>query len=83
MKPFRFALEAVATVRKRTEGETLASYAQALLYRQNAGSQFETAERELNAAWNDLRRELGMGCAAETMTWLRLHADAAQSSCHQ
>ena len=78
MKPFRFALEAVATVRKRAEGETLESYAQALLFRQHAWSQFEAAERELNAAWNQLRQELGTGCAAEKMTWLRRHAEALE-----
>lgn len=81
MKPFRFALEAVATVRKRIEGEALESYAQALLFRQQALRQFEAAQRELNAAWDQLRRELGMGCLAAKMTRLSCHAEALEDEC--
>jgi flagellar export protein FliJ len=76
MKPFRFGLEAVATVRKRIEGEALESYAQALLVRQQALKQFETIQCDLTAAWDQLRRELGMGCPAARMTRLRGHAEA-------
>lgn len=76
MKPFRFPLEAVATVRKRTEGEALEAYAQALLSQQRALRQFEAAQRELEAVWDQLRRELGMGCPAAKMSRLRCHAEA-------
>jgi flagellar export protein FliJ len=76
MKPFRFALEAVATVRKRTEGEALESYAQALVCQQQALRQLEATQRELDAVWDQLRRELGMGCPAAKMTRLRCHAEA-------
>ena len=74
MKPFRFTLEAVATVRKRFEGQALESYAQALMFRQQALTRLETVQRGLNAAWDHLRRELATGCPAAEMTRLRRHS---------
>jgi len=76
MKPFRFPLEAVATVRKRTEGETLEAYARALLSQQQALKRLEAAQRELDTVWDQLRRELGRGCPAANMIRLRGHAEA-------
>lgn len=81
MKPFRFALEAVATVRKRIEGEALEAYAQALLFRQQALRQFEASQREQNAVWDELRRELAMGCPAAKLARLRGHAQGLEQEC--
>ena len=78
MKPFRFALEAAATVRQRIEGEALETYARALLIQQQALRHFETAQRQLDAVWNQLRRELGAGCPAVKMTRLRGHAESLE-----
>jgi flagellar protein FliJ len=74
MKPFRFSLEAVATTRRRAEQAALETYAQALLARQNAFTQLEAVQRELDAAWLRLRQTLESGCSASAATRLRQHS---------
>lgn len=71
MKPFKFNLEAVATTRRRVEQTALEKYAQALLARQNALNQLETAQHELDDAWLQLRQTLESGCSASAATRLR------------
>ena len=78
MKPFRFALEAAATVRQRIEGQALESYAQALLMQQRAVREFEAAQDKLDAVWHQLRGELGVGGPAVIMTRLLCHAEALE-----
>lgn len=76
MKPFQFTLEAVATVRRRREGEALEGYAHALLAQQQAWRQLEATQRGLDVVWDQLRRELGMGGPAATLTRMRGQAEA-------
>lgn len=71
MKPFKFTLEAVATTRRRLEQAALETYAQALLARQSALSQLESAQHELEEAWSRLRQTLESGCSASAATRLR------------
>lgn len=71
MKPFKFSLEAVATTRRRVEQTALEHYAQALLARQSALSQLESAQHELDDAWVRLRQTLESGCSASAATRLR------------
>jgi flagellar export protein FliJ len=71
MKPFKFSLEAVATTRRRVEQTALEKYAQALLARQSALRQLETAQHELDEAWLQLRQTLESGCSASAATRLR------------
>lgn len=79
MKPFRFTLEAVATVRKRVEGNALESYAQALLFRRRAMMDLEAVQKDLEAAWASLRKALTGGCAAARMAQLREHSQMLET----
>lgn len=78
MKPFRFTLEAAATVRKRVESNALEAYAQALLLHRRAVSELEANERALQEAWTSLRNALVNGCSASAMTQLRGHSQALE-----
>ena len=69
MKPFRFTLEAVATIRKRVERETLEAYAHSLGFRRRALAQLEAVQHDLEAAWTQMRQELC--CSASKMSQLR------------
>jgi len=71
MKPFKFSLEAVATTRRRLEQAALETYAQALLARQSAWQQLESAQHALDNAWSQLRQTLESGCSASAATRLR------------
>src|SRR5436309_4418647 len=71
MKPFRFTLEAVATIRQRREREMLETYAQSLLVRRRAWDRLAAIQHDLEAAWSRTRQELAKGCSASMMSQLR------------
>lgn len=64
MKSFRFSLQAVLTLRQRQERFALEAHAAALLARHQALERVRLAERELSAAWSELRRRQDTGCSA-------------------
>jgi flagellar export protein FliJ len=64
MKPFRFTLEAVRTLRQRQEQNATERYVQALLTRQQALDLLDGLQRELNEGWQELRVQLAKGCSA-------------------
>ncbi len=72
MKPFRFKLQAVHTLRVRQERDTMQKYAEALLQRKLAMEKVNAIGREIAAAWTELRTELAEGCAAARI--LRMQA---------
>ena len=78
MKPFRFTLEAVSTVRKRAEHEALESFANALLLRGAALEHLDAVQRDLDAVWTEMRQEVARGCRAARMAQLRLHSQAVE-----
>ncbi|MBX3743667.1 MAG: flagellar FliJ family protein [Verrucomicrobiae bacterium] len=64
MKPFRFTLQAVLTVRQRQEREALERYAAALMARRKAGEALESAEEELVRGADVLRTRLAAAVPA-------------------
>jgi flagellar export protein FliJ len=64
MKAFHFTLEAVRTVRQRQEQKAMEGYAQALLGRQRALENLDAAQRQLNAAYQEMRQKMERGCTA-------------------
>jgi len=74
MKPFKFSLEAVATTRRRIEQTAMEQYAKTLLARQNAMSQLESLQHDLDDAWLKFRETLESGCSASSATRLRQQA---------
>jgi flagellar export protein FliJ len=64
MKPFRFTLEALSTLRRLEEQKAMDQYAQCLIGRRQAVEALESAERDLKASSQDLRGKLLTGCTA-------------------
>jgi flagellar export protein FliJ len=67
MKPFHFTLEAVRTLRQRQEQAAMEQYAAALVVRQQSLDRLDAVQRELNAAWQELRVRITAGCAASQL----------------
>jgi len=68
MKPFRFTLEAVRTVRQRQENSALEQYAHALALRQQVLARLEAVQQELGDCWHQLRAQMAGGCQASAAT---------------
>ncbi|MBI4324919.1 MAG: flagellar FliJ family protein [Chloroflexi bacterium] len=64
MKPFRFTLQALLTLRQREEQVAIEDYARALQARQQALAQLDAAEHELSLAWHEWHTALAEGCVA-------------------
>ena len=67
MKPFKFPLESLRTLRKQKERVAQQHYARALAACDTAGAQLLAADRALAAAWERLEIELSEGAAAVTI----------------
>lgn len=80
MKPFKFTLQSVRTVRQRHEQEAMEAYARALLERMRALAQLEDAERELSAGQAEWQRTAQQGCRAAEMA---RHAEHCQALSRQ
>ena len=74
MKPFRFTLEAVSTLRRRQEQKILEKYAQTLNVRQQAADRLAGVEHELSKCWQEWRLKLAGGYTA---------AEAVQAHAYQ
>lgn len=64
MKPFRFSLESLRTLRQQKERVAQQHYARALAAGEAAAARLADADRELAAAWERLVTELSDGAAA-------------------
>jgi flagellar export protein FliJ len=64
MKPFRFTLEAVSTLRQRQEQKAMDQYVRSLALRSQAAERLETAESTLTAAWQEWRTQMTQGVTA-------------------
>ncbi len=78
MKPFRFTLHALLTLRQRQEHAALEHYARALLDQQQARTQLDRVEQQLNRAWNELQSQLDRGCDAAVILQSRNHGAAIE-----
>jgi flagellar export protein FliJ len=73
MKPFKFTLEPLRTVRQRQERQAMEAYAMALFERARALKQVQFAERVLAAAQADWKSSANEGCPAADMSRHALH----------
>jgi flagellar export protein FliJ len=64
MKPFRFTLEAVRTLRQQQEQKAMELYAAALLKHQQILARLDSIRQELDNGWRELAAKLAKGCAA-------------------
>jgi flagellar export protein FliJ len=67
MKPFRFSLQALLTLRRRAEQVALEKYASALLVRRQALEQCDQLHQEQSQWWARWRHELDRGCSGSTI----------------
>lgn len=71
MKPFRFSLEAVLTLRTRAEREALEAYAHALNELRQLERLSDTLQRELAELVDGIREKMRSGCPAARLLRLR------------
>jgi flagellar export protein FliJ len=64
MKPFKFTLQAVRTVREREEHHALHEYVGALRALEEVKGLVETVEQEIGATWAALRQAIQSGSAS-------------------
>jgi flagellar export protein FliJ len=75
MKPFKFTLQPVRTLRLRREQEAMEKYARVLLERARALEQLAGAERALSAGQAEWQRSAQEGCCAAEMARHSSHCD--------
>ncbi len=79
MKPFRFTLNAVRSLRERQEQQALDGYAKASLAHQQALSRMAIAQHDLEAAWTEARRKLAAGVPAPQIAQLQAYTRSVES----
>src|SRR6266704_2944951 len=78
MKPFRFTLQAVQTLRQRHEQKAREHYGRALLAHRQALEQLQQVEIELKQVWEQISGQLPDGIAAERLAHLHLYARSVE-----
>ncbi len=71
MKPFKFPLESLQTLREQKERVAQQRYSRSLEACETAAEQLKTAETELTGGWEWLQHELGSGAEASKIMGLR------------
>jgi flagellar export protein FliJ len=83
MKPFRFPLESLRTLRKQKERAAQQRYARSLFACKTAAAQLEKAVKELDAERDLLMRELTSGAPAGRIVYLRTWCMALEIHQHE
>ena len=84
MKPFRFSLEVLRTVRERQERSAMEKYARATIARQKAMDGLRAALNAVDTAWSELQKRVALGSPAGEVSRDRLHCqelEARQKLC--
>lgn len=83
MKPFRFTLEVLRTLRRRQEQLAMENYAQAVRLRQQAHQQLEQARVLCETAWKESQDRLAQGLCALEYAQAQDHAQQLEHRCRQ
>lgn len=83
MKPFRFSLQAVLTLRQRQEQGALQEYGAALRSYREGVNAMETAQREMEHAWRSLQQELNRGSHAGRLHWAGEYCRGLEQKCEK
>ncbi|MEW6302705.1 MAG: flagellar FliJ family protein [Verrucomicrobiota bacterium] len=83
MKPFRFALEALFTLRQRQEQSALEHYARMLLQRQQAMERLRARDHELHEARRAFQQRAADGCSAGRLAQEQRHCVRLDEQCRQ
>lgn len=83
MKPFRFTLEALQTLRQQQEQTALENHARALMARQQALEIVDKLNRELTAARLAWQQRAGAGCPAAQLAQEQMHCLWLDERCRE
>jgi flagellar export protein FliJ len=75
MKPFKFTLQALHTLRQRAENQALEAYATSLVDRARAAASLAACEQELDAAQATWQQQVQSGCLAVHLARLASHRE--------
>jgi flagellar export protein FliJ len=64
MKPFKFSLEVVRTLRQRKEQQQMENYARALQEQRQTIARLQQVQGELESAWSEWHAAMAEGCQA-------------------
>lgn len=78
MKPFKFTLQAVRTLRQRQEQKARERYARALLTQREAQTRLKQVEAELEQAWSQITHQLPGGLPAANLSQLHAYAQSVE-----
>ena len=81
MKPFRFTLQALRTLRLRNEREAMEAYARALLERVRAAEQLQATEQALALGQWEWQQRVASGCTAAEMVHHQYHCRELAAQC--
>ena len=68
MKPFRFTLQALLTLRQRQENSAMEEYGRALHQQHSGEIALDAGDRAMTAGWTALRQMVESVCTAEDIT---------------
>ncbi|HEY1171660.1 MAG TPA: flagellar export protein FliJ [Verrucomicrobiae bacterium] len=83
MKPFRFSLAALRTLRERQEKSAQEKLASTMIGRQRAAEALNALDRELTAARLDWQQHAAAGCAAAQLAQQQMHCAWLDTRCRQ
>jgi flagellar export protein FliJ len=83
MKPFRFTLEALRTLRQRAEQSAQEKYAQTLLERSRSLEKMAQLDHELTLARQAWQQHAAAGCTAAQLAQEQLHCAWLDGLCRQ
>jgi len=78
MKRFQFTLQALRTLRERQEQLSLQTYAKALQTWESARGKVAELQKELEAGWEEFRRQATGTCTASDMARMRAYCHALE-----
>ncbi|MEO8427912.1 MAG: flagellar FliJ family protein [Verrucomicrobiota bacterium] len=76
MKPFRFSLQAVRTLRQRQEQMALERFSAAVQIREKSVDRLNSVTQQLNAGWSELKARLPQGATAFQIAQIRAYCDS-------
>lgn len=83
MKPFRFSLEALRTLRQRAEQAAQEKYAQSLLERGRALEKLSELDQQLTLARRNWQQHAAAGCTAAQLAQEQMHCTWLDGLCRQ
>jgi len=78
MKPFRYSLQAVQTLRRQQEQSALQDHARTVRAAELAAEKLAAVTRELDAVWTEIQRRFGQTATADDLARLQAYAHTVE-----